>query len=66
MSLSLLKYNTDVLLEVAQQYELFLQKRTSVKGEGTKLLDFKLRSLQNQILALLSAIKKEVGQEKNG
>ncbi len=66
MSLSLLKYNTDVLLEVAQQYELFLQKRTSVKGEETKLLDFKLRSLQNQILALLSAIKKEVGQEKNG
>ncbi len=65
MTLTLLKYNTDLLLEVVQNYESLLQKRVSASPDVASRMDDQLRNLKNQILFLLTAVKKEVEQEKN-
>lgn len=62
MSLTLLKHNADVLVEVVQNYELLVRKKATTKDPS---IDAKLNFLKNQIVFLLAAIKKEVEQEKN-
>ncbi len=52
MSLNLLKQNTEILKQVLQTYQTTTDKE-------------KAKTLKNQILFLLTAIKKEVEQEKN-
>ena len=55
MSVTLLKYNIDLLLDVVKKYD-------SLNEEEKK----KNLALKNQILFLLTAVKKEIGKEKNG
>ena len=55
MSVTLLKYNIDLLGDVVKKYD-------SLSEEEKK----KSLALKNQILFLLTAVKKEVGKEKNG
>ena len=63
MSLTLLKYNTSILLEVVQNYETLLDKEYSETSK--QHLHTQIKVLKNQILFLLTAIKKEVEKEKN-
>lgn len=63
MSLTLLKYNAQVLLEVSQNYEKLLAKRGTVSGEEADRLEIQIKNLKSQILFLLTAIKKARDQE---
>ena len=58
MNLTLLKHNAEILLEVSQNYEKLLQKRTNTPAEEAKTLEAQINTLKNQILFLLTAIKK--------
>ncbi|MFA4887320.1 MAG: hypothetical protein WC595_03850 [Candidatus Nanoarchaeia archaeon] len=55
MSVTLLKYNIELLGDVVKKYDSL--------GEEEKR---KALPLKNQILFLLTAVKKEIGKEKNG
>ena len=57
MSLSLLKYNADILVEVVENYEALLEKNIDKE---------KIAALKSQILVLLTSVKKAVEAEKNG
>ena len=55
MSFAMLKYNASVLAEVAAHYDRLVKSNASEE---------QLKILKNQVLFLLTAIKKEVEQEK--
>lgn len=58
MSLTLLKYNAEILLEVSQNYDKLEEKMKTAKGEEKKKLEMQMKTLKGQILFLLTAIKK--------
>ncbi len=62
MSLTILKHNAEILLEVAENYEKILAEAGKDK---TGKYDIQLKNFRNQFLYLLTSIHKEVQQEKN-
>lgn len=62
MSLTILKHNAEILLEVAENYERLLAEASR---EKTGKYDLQLKNFRNQFLYLLTSIHKEVQQEKN-
>ncbi len=64
MSLSMLKQNAEILLEVSENYEKVLLKKSMSKEESEKYETY-IKNFRNQFLYLLTAIHKMVEQEKN-
>ena len=64
MSLSMLKQNAEILLEVSENYEKVLLKKIMSKEESEKYETY-IKNFRNQFLYLLTAIHKMVEQEKN-
>ncbi len=62
MSLTILKHNAEILLEVSENYEKLLEESNKDK---TGKYELQLKNFRNQFLYLLTAIHKEVQQEKN-
>ena len=66
MSVSLLKHNAEMLVELGEKYDVLVVKRVSLKGQDLVKLEGQLGVLKNQILFLLTAVKKLCDEEKNG
>ena len=64
MSIPMLKQNAEILLEVAENYEKVLLKKSMSKEESEKYETY-IKNFRNQFLYLLTAIHKMVEQEKN-
>ena len=59
-----LKQNAQILLEVSQNYEKILEKK-SLGREDKEKTDMQINNFKGQFLYLLTAINKLVQQEKN-
>lgn len=65
MSLALLKQNAEILLEVAENYEKILQEKNKASKLEVAKYEIHLKNFRNQFLYLLTAIHKNIEQEKN-
>ena len=65
MSITLLKHNAEILVEVSQRYESLRARKINLKGQDLVKVNAELVVLKNQALFLLAGIKKEAEGEKN-
>ena len=66
MSLGMLKQNSEILLEVAQNYEnLLLKRRSATRKEDINIIEAQIKNFRNQFIYLLAAIDRLVKEEKN-
>ena len=65
MSLSLLKQDAEILLEVAGNYEKLLESRKNAGKTEIEKFDIAIKNFKMQFLYLLTAINKKIEQEKN-
>ncbi len=65
MSITLLKQNAEILLEVAGNYDIILEKGKGARKEDLEQYEVYAKNFRNQFLYLLAAINKLVEQEKN-
>ena len=65
MSLAILKQNAEILAEVASNYERLLEEKKNAGKDQAGRYDLQLKNFRNQFLYLLTAIHKNVEQEKN-
>ncbi len=61
MSIALIKQNSQILLEVAQNYEKLINNSNKQSSE----YELHLKNFRNQFLYLLSGLHKLLEQEKN-
>ena len=65
MSLSIIKQNAEILLDVAENYERVLERKNNASKEESEKYEGLLKNFKNQFLYLLTAIHKNIEQEKN-
>ena len=65
MSLSLLKQDAEILLEVAVNYEKLLEARKNAEKNDIEKFDISIKNFKTQFLYLLTSINKKIEQEKN-
>lgn len=65
MSLAILKQNAEILAEVASNYEKLLEEKKNAGKDQAGRYDIQIKNFRNQFLYLLTAIHKNVEQEKN-
>ena len=60
-----MKQNAEILLEVSQNYEGILAKKTNASKEEIEKYELYLKNFKNQFLYLLTSLHKMVENEKN-
>ncbi|MBI2148544.1 hypothetical protein HYU23_02595 [Candidatus Woesearchaeota archaeon] len=61
----MLKQNAEILLEVAENYEIILEKKKNAPKQEAEKYEEKIKNFKNQFLYLLTAMHKIIEQEKN-
>lgn len=65
MSLAMLKQNSQILLDVSQNYENLMQKKKTANKIENEKIEMQLKNFRSQFLYLITAINKSVQEEKN-
>ena len=65
MSFAMLKQNSKILLEVAQNYDKILESKKTVSKEEIERIQSQEKNFKNQFLYLLTSINKLIQEEKN-
>ena len=65
MSLTVLKQDAEILVEVAKNYERMLEQRKNANKSEIEKYEIYLKNFRSQFLYLLAAIHKRIDKEKN-
>ncbi len=61
----MLKQNSQILLDVSQNYENLMQKKKTANKIENEKIEMQLKNFRSQFLYLITAINKSVQEEKN-